>query len=128
MINWMFTINDIDEVFSKRMKKKEWPLFNRTPMRKSIRADDRVVFYKAGEDGQRFLGKARLSSDPIKLGDFLYKVKLSDIDLWKNGAKISNLLESLELIPNPTNWSSYLQGGVKKLTDGDFELIVSSSN
>jgi len=130
MKNWMFTVHDSEHnnLFKKRIVEKKWPIFKRTPNRKSLREDDRIVFYKAGKDGQIFLGEAKLASEAIKIDLLLYRVKLKDIKIWKKNPNIRNLVNQLHIIRDPDLWSNYIQGGTRELTDHDFELILSKSD
>ncbi len=61
MACWIFVINDDDKVFEKRMSEKKWPIFIHTHNRRNLRINDNIIFYKAGKDGQKFLGTANLS-------------------------------------------------------------------
>ena len=127
MTNWMFTINAEEREFERRIKDKQWAIYKRTPSRRSLRENDRIVFYKAGKDGQVFLGTARLTSYARKVNVITYKVGLKNIKIWKKGAHIRKLADKLEIIKNPALWSNYIQGGVRRLSDKDYDLIKSNS-
>src|SRR3972149_1015576 len=115
MANWIFTINAEEGEFKKRIDRKQWPIFKRTPCRKSIDEGDRVVFYKAGKNGQIFLGTARLTSYSKKVSQLNYVVEFKDVKRWRKGANIKNLVHELEIIGNPVLWSCYMQGGIKNI-------------
>ena len=127
MSYWLFTINDTDEVFSKRIKKKSWPIFDRTQHRRSIRPGDKVIFYKAGKDGKKFIGEAKVASEAEKTSSLVYSVKLKNVEVWKKGVEIRNMLQELVFIGNQSIWGNYLQGGVTRITERDHGTIVSGS-
>jgi len=126
MTYWIFTINDTDNEFEKRVNEKKWPIFNRTPNRRSLMKDDLVVFYKAGvKNAQEFIGKAELDSEAGKAGIINYAVKLKNIEVWKNGVDIKHMLHELIFIGNTSLWGIYMQGGVRRITEKDYNTIVS---
>jgi len=124
---WLFVINNTLEEFRNRIEKKSWPIFKRTQNRGNLFPGDFVVFYKAGKDGQRFLGKANLNSEAEKFNSLIYAVKLKNITMWKKGVEITEIVNDLLFIGNPKLWGNYLQGGVKKITERDYNLITSKS-
>jgi len=125
MPHWIFVINDTDKEFDSRMQKKEWPIFSFTVNRNRIRPDDNVVFYKAGAGGQKFLGTATVTSK-LKNGknEMDFFVTLEDIKLWKNGIDIHPLVSKLELVKNKEMWGRHFQGGVRSVSDKDFQTIL----
>lgn len=129
MVNayWLFTIKDEDEVFEKRIKGKTWPLYNRTRLRRSILPGDKIIFYKAGSNGQKFLGKAEIKSEVKKIKLLTFSVKLKNIKIWDKEVRITKLLHDLSFIKNPNFWGVYLQGGIIRMTERDHDTIVSYS-
>jgi len=126
MSHWIFIINDTDKEFGRRMQKKEWPIFSYTVNRNRIRPDDDVVFYKAGVDGQLFLGTATVTSklkkeDGKKTDSF---VTLKDIQIWETPVSIRPLVSKLEFIWNKKLWGHHLQVGVRRLSEKDFQTIL----
>ncbi len=126
MPHWIFIINDTDKEFERRMEKKEWPIFSFTANRKRINQKDKVLFYKAGIDGQKFLGTATITSKLKKESDekIDFFVTLEDIKLWKNGIDIHPLVSKLELVKNKEMWGRHFQGGVRSVSDKDFQTIL----
>lgn len=125
MSYWLFIINDTDNEFKVRTRKKKWPLFQRTKNRTALREGDHVAFYKAGNDGQVFIGSAKIASRAMKSRGLLYSVDLTDIETWKKPVSIRDILESLEFITKPQIWGNYMQGGIRKINKDDFQLILS---
>jgi len=127
MAFWIFTINDTDKMFEKRMNEKKWPIFAHTLNRKRIMKNDLVVFYKAGTDGHKFLGSAELDSETEKTEKIDSTVKLKNIKIFKTGVDIKDILHELIFIRSPSIWGNYLQGGIRTITERDFDTITSKS-
>ena len=66
MSYWLFLITDGLEVFKKRIDSKTWPIFNQTAHKKELDIGDAIIFYKAGSDGQKFLGTAKIASKLLR--------------------------------------------------------------
>ena len=123
--HWIFVINDTDKEFKRRLDKRKWPIFHFTINRKRIRADDLAIFYKAGAGGQKIIGKATTASAIISIdGKLDFYVKLKDVEQC-NDVSIRPLVKKLEFIKNKQQWGGYLQGGVRPITEKDYETIVS---
>lgn len=126
MRNWIFVINDDDSVFQLRVKEKKWPIFKKTQNRSKLKAGDRMVFYKAGIHGKKFIGKASISTELEENGtDF--SLGISDVEVWEKPINITSLLDNLEFISDKTNWGRYLQGGVRSISDSDYKAILSKT-
>jgi predicted RNA-binding protein len=124
MENWIFVINDNDEVLKRRVKEKKWPIFLNTQNRTKLKMGDRIVFYKAGKHGKKFIGKASISTELQKEGiDF--SLGLSNVEIWEKPINITSLIDSLEFIKDKTNWGSHLQGGVRSISNSDYTAILS---
>jgi len=111
-------------VFEKRISEEKWPIFKDTRNKMKLKKGDRIVFYKAGKDGHKFIGTARLGSEIIP-DNMDFFVILEDIQIWKKPVEVPDILNELQFIVNKTNWGMYLQGGVSHLPDVDYKLIVS---
>ena len=125
MSYWLFIIKDTDDEFKVRMSKKKWPLFLNTKNRTALRGGDHVAFYKAGSDGQAFVGSAKIASRATNVTGLLFSVGLTDIETWEKPVSIRDILESLEFIVKPQIWGNYMQGGIRKINKDDFQLILS---
>mgnify|MGYP003993269387 CR=1 FL=1 len=126
---WVFVIRDDMFEFRKRMKTKKWPIFNNTSHRRDLAIGDEVMFYKAGrEQGQSFLGIAKISTDlmPI-LNSKDFEINLDGIVIWKNFPSIRDHLSKLSFIKSELNWGIYLQTGVKTSTKKDFVMISNTA-
>ncbi|MBU1276765.1 MAG: DUF1016 family protein [Proteobacteria bacterium] len=146
MSNWIFIVTKQQvagawitarEIFETRIGDAFWGLGERTPNRKSLKAGDRVVFY-VGIPGTCFAGSATLSTASYKLGEQeklklshgkqLYiadfGVKLTDIHIWEQSIPAQNMIDSLSFIENRQYWGTYFQGGIRGISDDDFQVLT----
>jgi|APSaa5957512535_1039671.scaffolds.fasta_scaffold289845_2 hypothetical protein len=121
---WIFVIKDSDNEFQNRIKNKQWPIYNKTRNRNNIGVGDSVLFYKAGIDGQRFLGRAIIKTNLKKHTMFEYFLELDEISVWKKSILIKPLIPDLDFIENKNCWGIYFQGGVMSISEKDFNTIV----
>ena len=121
---WIFVIKDSDDEFQNRIKNKQWPIYHKTRNRKKISIGDHVLFYKAGINGQRFLGNAIIKTNLKKYTMFDYFLELDEISIWKNSVLIKPLIPDLNFIINKNNWGVYFQGGVMSISSKDFNTIT----
>ena len=118
------------------MSRNAWGLHSNTATRANFKEGDHVVFYLGGQ--HVFLGTAVAASGTYvdKTGEsdswFLesgtYRVDLKDIQTWDQPKPIKPLLKKLSFIKNPLHWGAYLQGGVRKIPEADFETIQASED
>ncbi len=128
MRHWIFVIRDDYSVFNKRIEHKKWPIFHSTKLRTFLEIGDDIIFYQAGLEGQIFLGTAVLKTIGEKISDEMtYFVDLEGIDIWKKQPSIRNLIKKLNFIKNKEHWGLNLQGGILKIDDKDYALILKES-
>lgn len=124
MSNWIFVIKNSDKEFRSRVKNKQWPIYNKTQNRKRLQIGDRLIFYKAGINGQKFLGTATIGSNLKEKSLFTFSLDLNDIKIWKAPVEMKNVIKNLDFIKNKENWGNYFQGGVRCISDTDFDTIT----
>jgi len=144
---WIFVVTDAKlgsrkkkgiEIYNQRMSDSFWGIGEGTPNRTKLKKGDKAVFYLGGSEGQKFLGTCTLASDYYKLGKKEWEklkrgpffqatqgVKLADTNVWDTPRPIQPLIESLGFIAKPEFWGTYLQGGVRSISEDDYNLIVS---
>jgi len=127
MSYWIFVIKDTPEEFAKRMQIRKWPIFKKTQNRRNLRTGDKIIFYKAGANGKKFLGKALIASELEQVDQFTYSLKLSEIEVWEKPVELANVLNDLDFISDKLYWGRYFQGGVRSLSEKDYSTIVSKS-
>ncbi|MBU0527944.1 EVE domain-containing protein [Candidatus Micrarchaeota archaeon] len=146
---WIFVVNDwkdssghkhkANEIFDTLKVDKVWGIGERTPNRKNLSSGDKVVFYQAGSNGQRFLGHGTLSSKckhfskdshySEKTNNIIYEwgniVTFEDFDAFEQSKPLSDLAENLDFIVKKEMAAAYFQSGVRSITKTDFDMIVS---
>ena len=122
------------EIYRSLMSRKVWGLHPRTANRANFKEGDRLVFYLGGQ--QVFLGVATAASgayldkseesDAWFLNEGTYRVDLTDINIWDRPKPIKPLVKKLSFRRNPLHWGPYLQGGIRKIPESDYEVIETS--
>ncbi len=119
------------------MKDRFWGLHEHTPYRKHIKKGDKIIFARGA---RTFLGTASLDSDPFELNNIQkdafshgiefytaqYGVMLSDITTWQDPKKIENYVNSLSFIADPRQHPVYFQGGIKKISISEYNIIINA--
>jgi len=125
------------DIFNKRIEEKKYPLDPRTPNLNEIKDDDEVMFYiaGAGKERQSFVGQAIIQKvetpkeflvDPDKDNYEVIKyLWFKKIKIFETSKNIQSIIDKLDFVKNKNNYGTYLMGGVKKLTQKDFNLIIS---
>lgn len=143
---WIFTVTghkdgrDIykpEEIFSLRMKDQFWGIGEKTPNRNNIKKGDKVVYY-LGLPIKGFCGVATLASSSFELnekhkekfghGKNFYKppygVLLEEVETWNKPKHAETLIPLLSFIENKEYWFSYFQGGVRQISEEDYQVII----
>jgi predicted RNA-binding protein len=123
-----------EEIYRFLMKNNVWGLHPRTANRANFKEGDHLIFYLGGQ--KVFLGKAVVASIPYIdkngesdswfLNEGTYRVDIAEIEIWEPPKPILPLVKQLSFIKNPLHWGPYLQGGVRKIAEADFNIIDSS--
>ena len=143
---FVFIVNDAQgvqgrmparRIYDELMKVKGWGIGQRTPYRKDLRKDSRVVFYQAGKGGQSFIGTATMASElrpmsteraaerrAVGIEPAKYDLDLTDIDIWKESKPVVDMVQRLEFISNKDYYGVHFQGGVKRISEADYYTII----
>gem|GEM_PF-1194751 len=133
MVNhWIFVVTDQKvknrvieaiDLFNSRMRHKFWSFSTKNPRLKRVTKNDKVAFLKGGEDGNTFVGTAKLASDPsppsrefkkyvVDIPEKLMReVRLEETRLFEKPKPIRDILDKLSFIEKKDRWQAYLQGG-----------------
>lgn len=125
-----------DEIYNQRIEDQFFGITKTTPNRRNLEKGDKVVFY-VGLPKIVFAGTAVLDSSCFKLTQEQqekyghgkqfyapeYGVLLKEIDKWGKPKSVKDLVSKLNFIENQDYWYSYLQGGVRQITEDDFRTI-----
>lgn len=143
---WIFTVTDhkvngefltADEIFRQRMQDRFWGLGEKTPNRRSLQKGDQVVFY-VGNPRKAFAAMATLSKGHFELSEeevrkyshgrkfyqAKYGVLLDDIQVWDKPRPFETLVPDLKFVVNKEFCFTYLQGGVRQISEEDFRIIA----
>jgi len=120
---YIFTIKDTKEEFNRRLKAKKWPFYERTRFAENVKAGDRIVFYEAGEGKHRFIGVATAKGVSLEQ----MHISLDSIERWSKPVEIKKIYDKLKIIRKTRHYGAYLAGGVKKLAEEDYDLIVKNA-
>ena len=139
---WIFVATDTanpdftaEEAYRNRMGHGLWGIGANTPNKRKLSRGDKVVFYLTSP-AMAFVGTATISSTVLNKSErdklctervFLGAksgVKLTYIDVWSEPKEIKPLLEDLHFIKNKERWGTHLQGGIRGISEEDFELIT----
>ena len=135
------------DVARYRLERREWGLGEHTRNRNAIQRNDHVLIYVSGQRqlSRCFVASCRAASTATKVPFSMASivdapnhegvvsvssvVKLKSVRFFPAPVAIAPLKSKLHFIKKPTSpkWGAYLQGGVKRISKRDFELIASLS-
>jgi predicted RNA-binding protein len=128
------------DVLKNRVKEKFWSLNKNTGNFNRIKKDDEVIFYIGGRDGQKFMGRCTLDSEPYPItpeqkkqiegypsASFTHSVSLRDIKLWEEPLPVVDLKEELVFIKNKDLWQKYFRRSIIPLSEEDYKTILSKA-
>jgi len=148
---WIFVIGQNHtgrEVFEDKQKfekfmKKEmcWGVGSNTPYTGNIRSGQRGVFYLTGKHGKfSFISSFKTKTEPIKISKeaekslspiitywSTYVIYLKEFNAFKKRVDIRKIADKLDLTKNKSSWGAALQGGIRKISEKDYRMIVSLS-
>lgn len=121
----------------------EWPLYKNTRNQKSIQPGHRVLIYLGGRSASagvvvatalvKEIRPVRSPRDSRESSEFFTDypssiMKLADVTRLPTHVVLRGVLPRLECCPkNMQKWGIILHGGVRQLSDHDFDLIVKES-
>ena len=129
------------ELAELRLKHKKWPLYKNTRSRNQVQANDKCLIYLAGRGSkaQHFVAHAVVADvdstrgiespdpDTMLTEAPVLVLSLSKVSKLNPPVGIKRILDQLSFIKSK-KWGGALQGGCKKISQADFELIVRESN
>jgi len=122
MNHFLFTTNIEQTELDTRFNLKKWPIYLHTRNRKNLKGGDKVIFYQGGKDNHKFFANAKILS--VTKTSKTNEINITNILKWKIPIDITEIYEKLEIIKQPKYYGVYLAGGIKKLTQKDFENIM----
>lgn len=124
------------EIYERRTDDRFWGLNERTPHRENVEKGDRVIFYIARPESA-FVGEAELTSPCVELDQSEKQrlthdtkfftatsgVYLRNVRTWEEKRPVTDLAGDLQLIPDPSQWWVYLQGGIHEIDESDYQRM-----
>jgi len=53
-----------------------------------------------------------------------FSLIMKKIEIWQKPVPMLEVIQKLDFIKNKTSWGNYMQGGVLRLSDKKYEIIV----
>ncbi len=125
--HWIFVISDSDEEFHSRVTSKKWPMFTKTTNKKIFATGDPVIFYKAGENGQKFIGNATIKEKNDKEDNLGCFIEMLTISVWEKPVEMRQVLAKMDFIQNKDSWGNYFRVEAVGISEKDYLEIVSQS-
>lgn len=116
--------NSLEE-FYNRIRNNSWNLNHSTANKELIQEGDRVAFYVS--EGRKIVGQAVIS-EKISLNnknDISYKLSFSNIKIFKSQISFLDKLKLSSMKPNNlSKWGVIVMGGLRKISNSDFEIFT----
>jgi len=120
-----FNTGSIYEILGKIRASKKWPIGKKTLHRNELSENDKVLFYQGGEGGKKIVGRAELASSLMRDESNIFNwVMIRNIEIWEKPVEIKAVLEKLSFIRNKMHWGLRFQGGIVKISENDYKLIL----
>ena len=125
---WIFVISDSDEEFHNRVASKKWPMFTKTTNKKTFAVGDLVIFYKAGENGQKFIGNATIKEKVEKEDGFGCFIEMNTISVWEKPVEMEQVIAKIDFIQNKDSWGNYFRVEAIGISEKDYLEIKNDSH
>jgi len=122
-----FNVGTIYKMLKKIEATKRWSIGRKTPNRGRLSEGDKTLFYQGGEDGGKVIASAELASSLQQHENADSFVKIKNFEVWKKPIDIRALTDKLSFIKNKRHWGVYLQGGIVKISEVDYNKIIRKS-
>lgn len=131
----------VRDVLEARLDEGFWPLNKKTPHQKNLRRGDRILFYGTGAhdpNGQAFLAEGKVLGELERirrtagqerawlgtLNRTRLQVPVGKADWFEAPVPIRPLLDDLSFIKNAQFWGAHLMGGITKIPQQDYDLVM----
>ena len=123
-----------------RLKNKVYPIYHRTRLKKFLKPGDSIIFYLAGSpasETKSFVAYGKIkeikidsnyNEDDIHLSQPIEKIVILKSLNIKKSVSIYKVKDKLSFITKKKKWGPSMQGGILRITDKDFDLIVKEIN
>lgn len=129
--------NDTEEIIANdllkiRLNKKIWPIYKRTPFKKKIKKNFKILFYIAGKNHlkQNIVASAVIDSVNYNF-DYEDKIfcelRLEEINFFNNPVDIKLEVQKLDFIKNKYCYGLSFVGGCNIIEKKDYDTVISLS-
>lgn len=128
--NFVGAGNIADYLLSKNL----WAFSATAPNLKYFNEGDRAVVYLAGKENRFFTADFAIVSKPYEaeknsqepdwLAMFPNRVKIENINIWKEPLPIRDVIDKLDFIKDKKNYGLYFRQSTKIIEEKDFYTIV----
>jgi hypothetical protein len=133
---------DAFTIFEDRVRKRVWGLSRYAAHRRKLCKGDRVVFYVSSRSRNMvslLVGRGVLDSQPYLISDverrlcialpakYTHVVDLADVEVWPKPLPFRSVCSSLSFVKNKQSPYVYLQGGVVRISEGDYLTICNTA-
>jgi predicted RNA-binding protein len=110
----------------KRLEnEKIWKIGERTANKRNIKKGDFFLLYSSGDGNRDFVASGMLGSEYINDGSPLYgHVIFEDVTIFSKKVHLKSVLKNLDFIKNKDRYGSYLQSGIIRIGEKDFNEII----
>ncbi len=122
------------EILNQRLKSRTWEIYDKTNLRNQLEEKSKVIFYLAGSgpSSQHFFGEAMI--DKIIYANSSYSeeantmihstLHFDQITNYQEPVSVKKILKKLTFITNPAKYGTALNGGVRRISEKDYEVIL----
>ena len=124
------------KISSYRLKNRVYPIYKGTKLKKFLKPNDCFIFYLAGSptsQTKRFVAYGKIknieteknySEDDVHLCEPIEKIgRLKSVVVGKS-VSIYEIKDKLSFISKKRKWGASMQGGIIKITQKDYNLII----
>ena len=119
------------DVLKIRLNDKLWPIYIRTPFKKKLVVNYKVLFYVAGKNKmkQNIVASSIISDINYDFDDkkIFCELKLEEINFFKNPVDIKLVAQKLDFIKNKYFYGLSFVGGCNIIEKKDYDSIINLS-
>ena len=128
-------IIEAPDVFRRRIDQNYWALYSQTRNKDAIKQNAHVLFFVSGKNnGGTLVGRAQVAEKSSQVirgssieehGTVVAYLRFKEVTLFSNPISFREVLPQLSFCPkNMKKWGVVLMGGVRRLSDYDFNIIT----
>ena len=124
------------KIATLRLKNKIYPIYHKTRLKKYLKPGDSFIFYLAGHpvsETKSFVAYGKIkeikvdrnyNEDEVHLSQPIEKIVVLKSLYIKKPVSIYKVKDKLSFVTKKKKWGPSMQGGILKITDKDYDLII----